>query len=197
MSIWQVLTVLITLRCWSSVFTVFCSRLAALQKRRELRAAGIDIQKKRKKKRVLSTNAEIPFEKRPAQGFYDTSMECTIRCNRTSNVCASSISMENSGGERGRVKHPPVELQVVQCPGWGAFDHSCAFLCIVRWRIVTERRRQKIKKKKESDLPSAILQTSGVSEFTRREASWCFRHHRSEFSKLLPLTVVKNHWLMP
>jgi len=50
-------------------------RLAALQKRRELRAAGIDIQKKRKKKRGVDYNAEIPFEKKPASGFYDTSME--------------------------------------------------------------------------------------------------------------------------
>ncbi|XP_052002117.1 cell division cycle 5-like protein [Xyrauchen texanus] len=50
-------------------------RLAALQKRRELRAAGIDIQKKRKKKRGVDYNAEIPFQKKPAQGFYDTSME--------------------------------------------------------------------------------------------------------------------------
>ncbi|CAL8298442.1 unnamed protein product [Merluccius merluccius] len=50
-------------------------RLAALQKRRELRAAGIDVQKKRKKKRGVDYNAEIPFQKKPAQGFYDTSME--------------------------------------------------------------------------------------------------------------------------
>uniref|UniRef100_A0A1A8P498 Cell division cycle 5-like protein n=1 Tax=Nothobranchius rachovii TaxID=451742 RepID=A0A1A8P498_9TELE len=50
-------------------------RLAALQKRRELRAAGIHVQKKRKKKRGVDYNAEIPFEKKPAPGFYDTSME--------------------------------------------------------------------------------------------------------------------------
>lgn len=50
-------------------------RLAALQKRRELRAAGIDIQKKRKKKRGVDYNAEIPFEKKPAPGFFDTSEE--------------------------------------------------------------------------------------------------------------------------
>ncbi|EPY76717.1 cell division cycle 5-like protein [Camelus ferus] len=50
-------------------------RLAALQKRRELRAAGIEIQKKRKKKRGVDYNAEIPFEKKPALGFYDTSEE--------------------------------------------------------------------------------------------------------------------------
>ena len=53
----------------------FFRRLAALQKRRELRAAGIEIQKKRKKKRGVDYNAEIPFEKKPALGFYDTSEE--------------------------------------------------------------------------------------------------------------------------
>lgn len=47
--------------------TLCCRRLAALQKRRELRAAGIDVQKKRKKKRGVDYNAEIPFEKKPAQ----------------------------------------------------------------------------------------------------------------------------------
>lgn len=50
-------------------------RLAALQKRRELRAAGIEVQPRRKKKRGVDYNAEIPFEKRPAPGFYDTSQE--------------------------------------------------------------------------------------------------------------------------
>ena len=50
-------------------------RLAALQKRRELRAAGIELAPRKKKKRGVDYNAEIPFEKRPAPGFYDTSTE--------------------------------------------------------------------------------------------------------------------------
>ena len=50
-------------------------RLAALQKRRELRAAGITVQQKNKRKRGVNYNTEIPFEKRPASGFYDTSTE--------------------------------------------------------------------------------------------------------------------------
>lgn len=53
------------------MFLTFCHRrLAALQKRRELRAAGIDVQKKRKKKRGVDYNAEIPFEKKPAPVTY-------------------------------------------------------------------------------------------------------------------------------
>ncbi|XP_060523536.1 cell division cycle 5-like protein [Cylas formicarius] len=50
-------------------------RLAALQKRRELRAAGIEVNPRKRKKRGVNYNAEIPFEKRPAIGFYDTSNE--------------------------------------------------------------------------------------------------------------------------
>ncbi|XP_044726602.1 cell division cycle 5-like protein [Chrysoperla carnea] len=50
-------------------------RLAALQKRRELRAAGIAVAVRRKRKRGVDYNKEIPFEKRPAIGFYDTATE--------------------------------------------------------------------------------------------------------------------------
>ncbi|XP_044757093.1 cell division cycle 5-like protein [Coccinella septempunctata] len=50
-------------------------RLAALQKKRELRAAGIEVSSRPKKKRGIDYNAEIPFEKLPAIGFYDTSKE--------------------------------------------------------------------------------------------------------------------------
>ncbi|RDX45467.1 Cc.Cdc5 protein [Lentinus brumalis] len=46
-------------------------RLAVLQKKRELKAAGI----MRTKKKGMDYNADIPFEKKPAPGFYDTSDE--------------------------------------------------------------------------------------------------------------------------
>ncbi|KAG9284329.1 hypothetical protein G9A89_007484 [Geosiphon pyriformis] len=49
-------------------------RLASLQKRRELKAAGIDL-KVKKKKKGMDYNADIPFEKKPARGFYDTTEE--------------------------------------------------------------------------------------------------------------------------
>ncbi|CAL1703839.1 unnamed protein product [Somion occarium] len=49
-------------------------RLAVLQKKRELKAAGIIMRHKTKKK-GMDYNADIPFEKKPAPGFYDTSDE--------------------------------------------------------------------------------------------------------------------------
>ncbi|KAK4686870.1 pre-mRNA-splicing factor CDC5/CEF1, partial [Tremellales sp. Uapishka_1] len=49
-------------------------RLALLQKKRELKAAGINLRMKPKKK-GMDYNADIPFEKQPAPGFYDVTEE--------------------------------------------------------------------------------------------------------------------------
>ena len=50
-------------------------RLAALQKRRELKNAGINIKITNVKKGQMDYNADIPFEKKAAPGFYDTQEE--------------------------------------------------------------------------------------------------------------------------
>ncbi|KAI4350098.1 hypothetical protein L6164_010619 [Bauhinia variegata] len=50
-------------------------RLASLQKKRELKAAGIDIRKRKRKRKGIDYNAEIPFEKRPPPGFFDVTDE--------------------------------------------------------------------------------------------------------------------------
>lgn len=50
-------------------------RLANLQKRRELKTAGINIKVVTRKQGEMDYNADIPFEKKPAAGFYDTSEE--------------------------------------------------------------------------------------------------------------------------
>jgi pre-mRNA-splicing factor CDC5/CEF1 len=50
-------------------------RLATLQKRRELKTAGINIKVVTRKKGEMDYNADIPFEKKAVPGFYDTSEE--------------------------------------------------------------------------------------------------------------------------
>lgn len=52
-------------------------RLAVLQKRRELKNSGINIKVVTTKKGQMDYNADIPFEKAPAPGFYDTTEELT------------------------------------------------------------------------------------------------------------------------
>ena len=53
-------------------------RLAVLQKRRELKNAGINIKIVNKKKGQMDYNADIPFEKQAVSGFYDTKAEQAI-----------------------------------------------------------------------------------------------------------------------
>ncbi|KAL5768140.1 hypothetical protein ACOSQ2_014923 [Xanthoceras sorbifolium] len=50
-------------------------RLASLQKRRELKAAGIDTRQRKRKRKGIDYNAEIPFEKKPPSGFFDVADE--------------------------------------------------------------------------------------------------------------------------
>lgn len=50
-------------------------RLSQLQKRRELKNAGIDTRLSKRKKNEMDYNADIPFEHKPARGFYSTAEE--------------------------------------------------------------------------------------------------------------------------
>ena len=50
-------------------------RLAALQKRRELKAAGIELSSRSGKNRGIDYNSEIPFQKVAPTGFFDVSTE--------------------------------------------------------------------------------------------------------------------------
>lgn len=81
-------------------------RLAALQKRRELKAAGIELRRHGKKKREVEYNREIPFEKQPAIGFYDTQNEVfnkeDFREERRTNALA--IKAPNDQGRKNKRK---------------------------------------------------------------------------------------------
>lgn len=50
-------------------------RLAQLQKRRELKAAGIEMKPRRRKRGVMDLATEVPFARAPVPGFYDTKEE--------------------------------------------------------------------------------------------------------------------------
>ncbi|KAF9338300.1 Pre-mRNA-splicing factor cef1 [Podila minutissima] len=70
-------------------------RLTALQKKRELKAAGIEL-KQKKKKKGMDYNADIPFEAKPAPGFYDTTEEL----KRESNKRLTNVRLEQLDGKR-------------------------------------------------------------------------------------------------
>lgn len=70
-------------------------RLASLQKRRELKAAGLDANHRKRKQRGIDYNAEIPFEKKPPPGFYATAQE-----GGQSNVPMFPVTVEELEGKR-------------------------------------------------------------------------------------------------
>ncbi|KAJ2907372.1 hypothetical protein MKZ38_003229 [Zalerion maritima] len=72
-------------------------RMAALQKRRELKTAGINIKVVTRKKGQMDYNADIPFEKKPALGFYDTAEEKTLNERQRANFDPRKLQL---GGKR-------------------------------------------------------------------------------------------------
>ncbi|GAA5929414.1 uncharacterized protein JCM15063_004142 [Sporobolomyces koalae] len=70
-------------------------RLAILQKKRELKAAGI-LMRAKPKKGGMDYMADIPFEKQPAPGFYDTTEELNKRVAAPTNKTLRELE----GGKR-------------------------------------------------------------------------------------------------
>ncbi|GAA5848290.1 hypothetical protein JCM9279_001000 [Rhodotorula babjevae] len=74
-------------------------RLAILQKKRELKAAGI-LMRAKPKKNGMDYMADIPFEKQPAAGFYDTSAEQSKRLAAPTGRTLRELEGQNRKKER-------------------------------------------------------------------------------------------------
>lgn len=72
-------------------------RLASIQKKRELKAAGIDVGSSLKKKmKGINYNKEIPFLHTPAPGFYDTNEEAR---KPSKQISLKGLTMEKLEGQ--------------------------------------------------------------------------------------------------
>jgi pre-mRNA-splicing factor CDC5/CEF1 len=76
-------------------------RLATLQKRRELKTAGINVKVVTRKKGEMDYNADIPFEKKPALGFYDTGeeMQQNERQRKAFDPSKQQLATKRKGGD--------------------------------------------------------------------------------------------------
>ena len=72
-------------------------RISNLQKRRELKNAGIEV-KQKKKARGMDYNADIPFHKPQPVGFYDTSSEARRELGEKRDL--SNALLEQLDGKR-------------------------------------------------------------------------------------------------
>jgi pre-mRNA-splicing factor CDC5/CEF1 len=75
-------------------------RLASLQKRRELKAAGISMPVHRRKMRGMDYNKEIPFLKQVPAGFYDTTDETDKEKARQRDPSFISIALQRLEARR-------------------------------------------------------------------------------------------------
>lgn len=84
-------------------------RLASLQKKRELKAAGIEMREMRRKGRGINYNAEVAFEKRPTAGFYDTGEEQQLTKEMGQEF--RPVTLEEMEGRRRKVCDLPSKAQ--------------------------------------------------------------------------------------
>ncbi|KAJ5073056.1 cell division cycle 5-like protein [Anaeramoeba ignava] len=90
-------------------------RLAVLQKRRELKMAGVVLQqkirKKNRKRLPMNYSVEIPFERQVPSGLYETSEE-ERKANKTDFIGKSLDELDGRKREKREVKKDPTEETV-------------------------------------------------------------------------------------
>ncbi|KAF9929602.1 Pre-mRNA-splicing factor cef1 [Linnemannia zychae] len=143
-------------------------RLTTLQKKRELKAAGIEL--KQKKKKGMDYNADIPFEAKPAPGFYDTTEELKRESNkRLTNIRLDLVDgKRRSEVEEEERKKDAKRAKLKKDSGEAQASHNQAQL-----RKLQEAEQDSIMRRKKMVLPAphvgeaeleAILKIGGVAD---------------------------------
>lgn len=117
-------------------------RLAALQKRRELRAAGMGVRRgalsHNRRKRGVDYNAEIPFEKQPAIGFHDTG-------NEQYDPFAPNFHRLRQQQLEGASSFPPFAIRQDICSliffGYFSFDFSYIAMIFVAYLVLLFKKK--------------------------------------------------------
>ncbi|KZT56987.1 hypothetical protein CALCODRAFT_453508 [Calocera cornea HHB12733] len=126
-------------------------RLAMLQKKRELKAAGIIMRLKTKKK-GMDYNADIPFEKQPAAGFYDTSDEqsktYTAPVGQSLRRLDGKRKPEEEEAERKKRQRRDAEKK-------GTPQHQTQFVAARDAQIQKLKEAEQIQKRRKLALPAA------------------------------------------
>lgn len=119
-----------------------------LQKRRELRAAGIGVGRGNKRKRGIDYNAEIPFEKKPALGFYDTA-------NEEVDPLAPDFRKLRQQNLDGELR---VEIEEVLALKLNYFQFlKLIFKLFFEFQRERKKDKAKLKQRKENEVPLAML----------------------------------------
>jgi pre-mRNA-splicing factor CDC5/CEF1 len=125
-------------------------RLASLQKKRELRAAGIQVKDKRKNKGEIDYAKEVPFERRPAPGFYDVSEEKT----RTKELREEFKGMTRDELEGGKRRHEEDTKRDASKRKMGAEKDAGASAAMLLKRQLEEEEQRNLARRGKMMLPA-------------------------------------------
>ncbi|CEP07383.1 hypothetical protein [Parasitella parasitica] len=128
-------------------------RLTALQKRRELKAAGIHMRMKTKKN-VMDYNTDIPFEKKAALGFYDTTEEASRIADpgKLTNVHLSKLNRRRADieDEKNREK----KRKAKENPNASQQGNQGKFVPAKNAKIIQMQEQEQIAKRRKLVLPA-------------------------------------------
>eukprot|EP00966_Prymnesium_polylepis_P320857 7377213-Prymnesium_polylepis.1 len=151
-------------------------RLAALQKRRELKAAGIELGTRKGRARGIDYNTEIPFQKVPPAGFFDATgedaaAEAAINQggDEFKSVLKSKLDAPNRDAAETKVSHrstPTSKEPNKRAPTAGVLRAPGVSPQPSR-HVRTQARKadaEKIKRKREENMPEAIAHLNKLND---------------------------------
>ncbi|TDL25070.1 Cc.Cdc5 protein [Rickenella mellea] len=139
-------------------------RLAMLQKKRELKAAGI-IMRQKSKKKGMDYNADIPFEKKPAPGFYDTSDE---QARATSAPVGQSLRrLENKRKPEEEEAERKKRARKGGKDGGESTGHQTKFIAARDAQIAKLKEAEQIGKRRKLMLPDAQVGEAELEEIVK------------------------------
>jgi len=143
-------------------------RLTTLQKRRELKAAGIELKPKRKKKNQMDYNADIPFEKRPALGFYDTTEEHNRPVDHTklTNVHLSKLNQRKADRDEEKERDKKRKAREKQALG-GDEGNKGNFVLASNMKLNKIQEAEQIAKRRKLVLPTPQVGESELEQIVK------------------------------
>ncbi|KAG2181700.1 hypothetical protein INT44_008515 [Umbelopsis vinacea] len=143
-------------------------RLTTLQKRRELKAAGIELKQKKKKKNQMDYNADIPFEKRPALGFYDTTEEHNRPVDHTklTNVHLSKLTQRKADRDEDKERDKKRKAREKQATG-GDEGNKGNFVLASNMKLNKIQEAEQIAKRRKLVLPTPQVGESELEQIVK------------------------------
>ncbi|KAG2222817.1 hypothetical protein INT45_011627 [Circinella minor] len=144
-------------------------RLASLQKRRELKAAGIQLRMKRKKG-DMDYNADIPFEKPVPLGFYDNTEEKNrpVDPGKLTNVHLSKLNRRRADIEEEKQREKKRKGKQAGNKGENPEGNQGRFVPAKDAKLIKEQEREQIFKRRKLVLPAPQVGEAELEDIVKQ-----------------------------